>query len=127
MRVSLRPITNKVKVQKHNYIVTRNAKKAAKTAAKEVERMKREEEKRKEQKKHRERSRQIDLEVLERRRIRAQQQRTLDDDLVARARFLHEYAERIAYIKKERSMNRTHKKLRPYYHRALYNIYRKLS
>jgi hypothetical protein len=135
MRVPLRPITNKAKVQKHNGRVSRNAKKAAIkaaitaviTAEKEAEKMKREEEKRKEQKKRRERSRQIDLEALERRKIRAQQQRMLDKDLVARARFLHEYAERIAYIKKERYMNRTHKKLSPYYHRALYNIYRKLS
>jgi hypothetical protein len=120
MKAPLRPITNKAKVQKHNDRVARYAKKAAK----EAERMKREEEKRKEKKKRRERSRQIDIEALERCRIMAQQQRMLDNDVVAWARFLYEYAKRIAFIKKERSMNRTHKKLSPCHYRALYTIYK---
>lgn len=54
-RSSLGPTTNKSKVHKHNDVVTRNAKKVVKTAAKAIERIKRQEkEKRNEMKKREE-------------------------------------------------------------------------
>jgi hypothetical protein len=74
-----------------------------------------------------ERSRKIDLEALERRRIMAQQQQMLDNDPVAREIFLQAYAERLGSIKQHRSMNRVYEKLSPCHYHALYNIHKKLG